>query len=448
MAEGEIIYSDKHDAAYLSDHEAVVIFAKGSTTGPVLDKISKPASAIQQTEGSDEIAFWGDDNLFPYTVLEECSKNTIVGSTLDIKARALYSGGLLYGKLEYKENGEEIFMPDMKNKEINDWLKRTNIKRYLMEAASDFYWFYNVFPELILSNDRSKITGIFVQEATFCRWGLQDKSGIVKKMYLNANWNNGGTTADAKKINVIDPYYDPVTALKERTDGFNYIYPISFPTPGKTYYQLAHWNSLRTSGWLDVANLIPEFKKSLMKNQITVKYHIKVADWWWSWKFPQWSALSKEEKIKLQETELQIFNDFLTGSKNAGKSIMTSFKSDPISGKEYAGWEILAVDDKIKDGIYVEDSQEASSHLLYALSVDPSIVGNGPGKAMGAGSGSDKRVAFNMYISMIRAHQDILLEPLDFIRDFNGWDENIVWRFRNSLVTTLDKGKETQQQSS
>ncbi|HMT30417.1 MAG TPA: hypothetical protein PKD91_14175, partial [Bacteroidia bacterium] len=80
--------------------------------------------------------------------------------------------------------------------------------------------------------------------------------------------------------------------------------------------------------------------------------------------------------------------------------------------------------------------------------VDPAIIGMTPGKGIGAGSGSDKRIAFNVYVSLCQADRDIILEPLNFIRDYNGWDPELEFRFKYPMITTLDKGKESKQQSS
>ena len=95
-----------------------------------------------------------------------------------------------------------------------------------------------------------------------------------------------------------------------------------------------------------------------------------------------------------------------------------------------------------------EDSQESASHVFTAGGVAPTLMGIQPGKNMGAGSGSDARVAFNNFISTSTFEQHLVLEVLHFIRDYNGWPENLEFRFKQPLIMTLDKGKQTQQQTS
>jgi hypothetical protein len=131
----------------------------------------------------------------------------------------------------------------------------------------------------------------------------------------------------------------------------------------------------------------------------------------------------------------------MAGAENTGNSLMVTFSSNPQLQKEYPGWKITAIDNKIRDGIYIEDSQEASSHLLFALAVDPTLIGSAPGKGMGAGSGSDKQAAFNQYISLCQAHADIILEPLHFIRDYNGWDPRLTFKFKREILAPQTSGK-------
>lgn len=426
------IMNDAGTVAYLPGRKMAVVF----------EKVKTPSTPQVYNISPIDITPWGDDNLFPQTVIAELKK-TFVPSVLDWKARALYSGGIVFGKED--DNGNFIRSKRSENPEVWDFFKKSNVKRYAIEAAKDFYWFYNAFPELILSNDRSKIVSLVAQDASYCRWSKQNpKTGLVDYCKINANWELG-TANDKQTITrpVIDPYYDPVGNLKARKDSFNYIYPLSYPSPGCSFYQLADWNTMRESGWLDISIAIPKWKKALMKNQISIKYHIQVPDFYWSWKYGKdWDTMSADKRKAARDNELSKFNSFLTGEENAGHSIMTTFRFNEQLNKEYPGWKIEAIDDKVQDGKYIEDSQEASAQMLYMLGVDGTLIGNAPGKGMGAGSGSDKRLAFNIYISLCTSHQDILLEPLAFIRDYNGWDPELEFRFANTLITTLDSGKQ------
>jgi hypothetical protein len=425
-------------AAYLVDHQVSVSLASGKNKMPTPTSPQvKPSSATR----SGKVAIWGDNNLFPQEVVAACRKNTLVPSTLDWKARALYAGGLITGKTSYDDNGNEKFKP-ARDTDFEAFRRTSGLHLYLIEAIKDFYWFYHGFPELVLSADRKKINSLATQDAQFCRWEVQnEKTGLVENCYINANWeNNENADSDlTTKVPVLDPYYDPVAFLQNGSD-HKYIYPLSYPSSGKVYYQLADWHSIIESGWLGFANYLPEFKQALMKNQITVKYHIEIAEWYWEKKYgKEWATYPQPIKMQKMEEELKRFNDMMSGAKNAGKAIITMMQSDPKTGKEFPGWKITAIDDKLQSGAYIEDSQEASAHLLYALGVDGTLIGSAPGKNMGSGSGSDKREAFNMYLSMCQIHADIILSPLYLIRDYNGWDPELEFKFKQPFLQTLDK---------
>ncbi|MDJ1500460.1 hypothetical protein [Xanthocytophaga agilis] len=428
----EILINDALTVAYLPQSQSAV----------TLGKNQRPTAPLEKETGSTtEYARWGDDNLFPQNITREIEANTIIGSTLDWKARALYSGGIMYGSRSYDEKGEEKFTPFI-DVDIEEFIFKSNVLRYLIEASTDLYYFYNVFPEIILSEDRSQVVSISAQEATFCRWARQDQNdGLIKKCFINANWDKEGSDYLDNSVPVIDPYYASVDKVKGDTSS-KYIYPVSYPTPGKVYYQLAHWDSIRVSGWYEVAKAIPAFKKALFGNQVITQYHVEISKEYWSDKYPNWNSLPIEKKKELMTEELEAFDRRMSGIDNAGKSIMTSFEHEELHGKDHSYWKINPIDNKIKSGIYIEDSQEASSHILYALSVDPTIIGSAPGKGMGGGSGSDKREAFNMYISLCDVHAHLILEPLQFIAWYNGWSKKypgFTWRFRRPILQTLDK---------
>jgi hypothetical protein len=193
------------------------------------------------------------------------------------------------------------------------------------------------------------------------------------------------------------------------------------------------------SGWLDVLKAIPKFKKALMENQLEIKYHINVPSVWWEWKYPGFHTKTAEEKKTLREEELANFSKFFTGD-GQGNTLMSDYYSNPEMGKEFAKWEVKVLDNKTRDGMYIEDSQEASSYMLYCLGLDEVLFGKGPGKGMGSGSGSDKLVAFNAYMATVAPHLDVIYEPIRFIKEYNGWPEDLELRFK---VPNLERLKTT-----
>lgn len=389
---------------------------------------------------SADVAYWGTDNLFPQNTLEKIEKSTVIGPALNFKTRALYGGGLIYGRETIDAaTGEEKFIR-AKIPEIDAFFRRSNINRYILESTQDFYYFYNAFPELLLTADRKKVAAISAQEACFTRWSLQNQNtGLTDWAMISGQWRSDPRGANAKFVKAINPYWNAVEDVKA-DNRFKYIYPISYPTPGKVQYQLAHWNAMFDSNWYENTQLIPEYKSYFMQNQSTIKYHIRINVKYWEWKYEgEWANFDLATKKAKRKEEIQNIEAVLKGAKNAGKTISSPYWCD-ADGKEHYYWDIIAVDDKIKNGTYIEDSQEATSHLMFALETDPTLIGFSPGSKMNNGGGSEKMIAFNIYLSLCEAHRDCILEPLYFIRDYNGWGDDIVFKLKNNIVNTVDAG--------
>jgi len=101
-------------------------------------------------------------------------------------------------------------------------------------------------------------------------------------------------------------------------------------------------------------------------------------------------------KGKIREDLIDGINESLVGNNNAAKSIQSMMFMDD-KGVQVSALKITSVDDKLKDGIYLPEAEAANSEILFAIGVDPSLIGAGiPGGKLGAGSGSDKNAAFNI----------------------------------------------------
>jgi hypothetical protein len=408
----------------------------------------RPVVTIEQQIIPDDISYWGETNNFPKEVIDDLRKDPELGQLINKQSQLLYSGGLEFGTIEKDSSGNEILIPltdKVVEAEIKLWLRRTNINRYLMEGSRDLYTFYNVFPELTLARDRSKVLQLSIHAAEECRWSKQDvNTGLVNWCYINAQWDKfaRANSTYTKKVPVLDPYYAPAENLKSDNRGLHYIYPISYPTPGNKFYQLADWNAIRSSGWLEVSQLIPKFKNALLKNQTVIKYHIQISDQYWKLAYTNWDTLKAEEQAAKKLAVLTEIQEVLAGADRAGKNFWSVFRSDIVSGKDNDLIKITALDDKLKSGQYLEEGKDASVYKMASIGMHPALVGTMPSTGLGA-AGSDIREAFNLHMLTNRPHQHLLLEPLYLVSEYNGWPSDIEWRLKNTLMTTLDAGKET-----
>jgi hypothetical protein len=434
---------------FAEDNSAALVVAAKFGAVVTFSKEQRGTTPIKDEETFEDFIPWGESNDFPQKVMEDVDKDTEIGPLLEKKAELLYAGGIVWG-IPKLENGEEILVPadDKTNTEISLFFDRSNINRYLIEAGMDLVFFYNAFPEFVLSRDRSKIVQLCVQEASYCRWGKQNKIGFIETCYVNANWPDAKISdKETVKLPVLDPYYAPADTLRETKSGHHFIYPISFPTPGKSFYQLAIWNGLRESGWLEVSQAIPKLKKHILENQTRIIYHIEISDLYWPSKYKNWNEKTDAEKKKAQDTDIKMFTDIMSGVENSGNSLITGMKTSFDLNKEFSLWKVNVVDNKIKKGEFLEEGKEASLNKMSAIGLHPALVGSMPNNGMG-GAGSNIREAYNLNAILSKTKQDILLEPLKVVRDYNGWDPRIQFRIKNAFMLTLDKGKETTEKTS
>lgn len=399
------------------------------------------------------ISPWGVTNDMPQLIIEKAEASEIVQSNLLFNIEAGYGQGIKPMR-RIIENRKLAGYEEVYDGEVVDFFAQNDINGYYLEQLSDLQFFYNVFPEIILSGDKRKIVSLRSKEAAFSRWGVMDpKKGCITKHYYSAKWNNGARKENIAESDVLAGY-NPFQDLTSRVSTGSYtqlrfIVPVNFPTPGKTYYQKPYWWSIFQSGWYDFLIMIPEFKKALLKNQLALKYIIYLSDKYFSEIFKDEGIdTSNAEAVKARKNlEYGRFRDFLAGEKNAGKGIVALKKlvASGTGSTEEKYIEIVPLKTEIAGGEYLEDSEEASNIISYAMGVHPSLIGSTPGKNSGSFSGTDKRELFQIKQALMKPFRDRLLKPLELIKQFNKWDKDIVFAIPEPVFTTLDKNKTGQE---
>lgn len=371
-------------------------------------------------------SYWGDDNLFPQNVLKDLELNSIALRALEKRKNVHYGRGIVaYREIKDVVTGEEK-KERVKDPEILEFFRNNRINLQWIDLIGSLEVFANAFPEFVLNKEGTKINRVFVKDPAYCRYErMNEKSGRIEKLFYSAIWDRNPSKDDGTLAEI--PTFNP---YKVRDDGSypdkKFVNPVFYKSFNKSYYHLAVWNGVRSGGWMDIANKVPKLKMALMKNQMTIKYHVEIPNDYFLKRFPEPDYTKKQREAKRQEMEDNL-NKFLTDVENSGKSLVTYAMFDQITKTNFPGWKINVIENKLKDDAYLPDSQAANSEILFAIGVDPSLIGGSgvPGGKLGAGSGSDKREAFWMLNAEMGPYRQISLEPLYFIRDFNGWDQNI-----------------------
>lgn len=429
--------------------KAVVKIKKASSNKPE----GKPTEVIAYTEDkvNSKVAAWGSKNTTPQDILADVRKNGAATSGLNAVRDNHYGGGFILFKETFEDdkngNAKRKLTQQslLQHKDIKDFFKRNQMKMFFKEIIADLEYFAIYFPEYVTSLDGNTIYEVHRQKAAQCRFELMDEeTAEIKNIWISTRWHKAQSATEgvyAKPVRYINPYWS-VEKVKEyckkhKIDRF--IRPVHYPMLDENYYPVATWHSAYYSKWIEVSNSIPEFKKALFENQSTIKYHIEIDNDYFKAKYEEaWEDFSVDE----QETKRQEFVDFihdsLTGTKNTGKAVWSMIYRDE-DGKEVPGLKITAIDDKLKDGAFLPDGEVANNEILSAISVDGCIISSGTPGSMGAGSGSDKRVAWDILSARSKPKREYSLAVFEFIQEYNNWDETLTGAFEDTQITTLDK---------
>jgi hypothetical protein len=228
-----------------------------------------------------------------------------------------------------------------------------------------------------------------------------------------------------------------------RLRGWKMAWHSYFPTPGMVYYARPPWIGLfRKNGWMDAAAAVPEVVNAMMRNQIRLKYQIIVHVDYFKARYPQWDEYTAEERERKMDDLQKTIDTTLVGTDNAYRSIVSLFGTDTF-GRETGKIEIVSIDDKTKKDDWVPSSTAADAQIVQSLGYSPTMMGLASERGgVGAGSGSDKREMYNILLSTNTLEQRIVLEPLQYIAQYNArtnpdWD--VVFFIDHTTHTTTNK---------
>jgi hypothetical protein len=395
---------------------------------------------------------WGEENDLPQQVIEKVKASEVLGAGLNFNISVGFGDSVLPVR-RLLVNNKFVWEPALDIQEINSFFEENDINSYLLEQLTDLNFFHNVFPEIILNRKRDRIVELNHKEATFSRWGEMNSKGIIEDHYYCGKWDDNPSAEDIEHtpvLNYLRPTRDLLERIgrekdrfgKSRTDNhFRYIMPVRMPSPGSNYYSWPYWHSVFESGWYDFAASIPQFKKAKITNEMSIKYVIYLAEDYFPKIYAEENITGEAEMKERKTAEFNNIRDFLSGSDKAGKSMISYVKYSP-DGKELRRVRIEVLNAKKEGGEYIEDSEEASNIMSYAMGVHPSIIGSTPGKNKGSFSGTDKRELFIIKQSMMKPIRDILLKPLYLVKTINRWPEDVFFTIPNIALTTLDEGKQ------
>jgi hypothetical protein len=420
-------------------------------------------------------AFWGLDNREPQEISDDILNTPVLSAAVKATARLAVGKGLDVFLLTNKkaDGTEELEWVD--DSEVNDWLEDNQHFLYSYNNIRNQVGYGWSATQFVLNKALNKINRIKATDVATARLEKMDSAGFIPNMYLCGDWSLAPAGYQADKMRKI-PLLRETYELQDLQDSPQAEFAIlhRLLENGRLYYPTPAHRSARA--WVRISRSIPRFKNAINENQMHIKYLIHISPTYWERVNPEWKSptYTPQQKLAFMAQKYDEISSFLTGTENAGKTIISGKYMDPFSKEMINDIDIEVIDDKLKDGKMLPDSAAADKQILFSMMFNPSIWGGNllaDGASGGAGSGSDIREATLVLMMLLHPERMSNLRTLDIVKRFNGWSKRLevkrdvfavsnngsntaalskktiqprlVFRYSSSLLTTLDTGKST-----
>ena len=443
----------------LFSKEGVPLIAYGksyqaNTTGVPADKpknTSQPKNPLEDymNVGGIKVSSWGPNNDFPTLADGIINSVGVLNTGLKFTRNFTLGQGIFACKVkDFDESGNEI-LERVKDKTLVAFANSRLVRRYMAKALRDYLKFGCAFVQIMMNADGSQIVGINTINAKYCRLSFANINGVIEKCIVSGKWPDTPSESDCQVLDVLDEY-DPFADLQRRrwgnkTAGKSFIYVIRDSWGNGEYYSSAIWWAAYLAGWVDIAKTVPAFLKKAYSNQITWKWHIQIPYAFWDKQFPKTEFATIDLRKQAIESYMDSIESNLCGIEGADKPIFTFFEINPQNGKAEEQWIIKALENKLSNDQNLVTSAAANSEIMFSIMVNPNVLGAGMpgGTYAGNQGGSNIREAYLVNIANCWLDRQDLMDPLELMTRYKGADEDLEWRFRNTVLTTLDTGAGT-----
>jgi len=443
----------------ISYHNGIALSKRGVaflSMGSGNPDVKSPAEPLQKEDenSTTDWAKWGQDNLLPNQMLADIEACGVLAAAIDGKARFGLGRGIKPFKIiSVNKDGSEELQP-VNNPEIDDFLEENDIFSSCFGWFKDQIGFANYVARFKFNNSGDKIGLVFRDDVTQMRYRKADENGIIKSVFISTFWDRQLTSMQRGKTHLeIDllPTIGPATYLQniapENRKAKEYALAGRTPAWNRNYYSMPTWWAAKK--WVEIAKNVPDMKAHIFENNIRIKYIVTIYDSYWVKQYGEkWMNYTADQQQEKREELYTSIDNWLTGSDNAYKSIFIPGTWDAIAGKGFTDIEIKPVEDHTKEGELLPDSAAANSEILFALMMNPALMGadtpGGPYSG-GAGSGSNIREAALVQVMIQEFERQQISRILNIVKKINKWDPDIVWRFPGLVLTTLDTGKSTKE---
>lgn len=389
---------------------------------------------------------WRSTNDFPQWADKIITSTSVLNSGLKFIRNFTLGQGVYACKVTgIDDKGNEILAP-WDDPTVQEYLDGWQGKRLLEKVGRDYFKFGASAVQMIHNEKGDKIVALNPLNAYWWRLTQRDASGR-EFLIDSGKFPDTPAAGDYKKHDVLlefDPFYDLDVRKFEGKNKESVVCVVRDSWSNRDTYSEPVWLSAWLAGWIDIAKSVPTYLQKVYKNQATWKWHIQIPYSFWDKKFPQAEFEETADRQAAIELYMDDIEKNLLGVENAEKPLFTHYSINDLNGKVEEEWKITPLDNKSKEGDKLVTSAAANSEILFALMINPNVLGAGMpgGTYAGNQGGSNIREAFLVNIANAWVDRQTILLPLELMFQYNG-HIGLKLRYRNTILTTLDSGAGT-----
>ncbi|MGF7217472.1 hypothetical protein GGR92_003646 [Spirosoma lacussanchae] len=376
---------------------------------------------LSRQYGLDHIP-WGAEDNQPQQMARMVEKNNQVRPLLEASRDMIYGTGI--GFFRQIQEGNTIHLEPYQDERLTDWVYQTELANYMIAAINERVTNANHWTRFEFTPEGVPL--LSVSDGFTTRIG-RPVGGKITHYLQNAAFGEGwgAVATSSEKL----PAFDRVNPLRHIVSLFHSREHIS----GNPYYAFPSWWC--SKDWIEVANLIPLFHKSGLKNGYNIKYLIKMPK----------DYFDKEGGKDLEPKEIrkkwaafgENLKQWLSGVDNVNKSLLVRYLRGD-DGKALESIDVVPLKNEMSDDAYNKVWEMANISITNAAGILPVLGGVTPGSKSGDSGSQVRTVADYQQHFRTPVQRQILLEPVRMaLRIMNFKD--VVPAFKEVQLTTLDK---------
>ena len=396
--------------------------------------------------GKHKVVGWGEANKFPQWAAKLIRETTVLNTGLQYLLFLMMGQGVFGCKVTgFDDSGKELIEP-IDDPRLTKFLESRVVRRYMERVLRDYLKFGNGAVQFVPSAEFRKMEILNPINALWYRYTEPDAFGSMSAI-VSGYWPVTPQENQYQVLPVlreVDPEGHAELLKMAGKLGNGFIYPIRDSWSNEEIYGEPRWYPAWVAGWVDIAHLVPEYLKKAYKNQTTWKWHVQIPYSYWDKKFPENDFTTVDERKRAINAHMDSVERNLLGPENAEKPLFTNYAVNEMNGRIEEEWKIKPLENKYTGNENLVTSSAANSEILFALMVNPNVMGAGmPGGAYAMNQGgSNIREAFLVNIANAWKDRQVLLDPLELYIQMNGLPECQL-RYRSTILTTLDTGAGT-----